>query len=307
LNEQEEAAWVAKHIAARGPKSKDCVVFAWAGRLLEGVAQELRNVGLTPYLAKKRNDLDTPPVRVVIQALRLAATRADREILRQLCVAWSRLTEETLDVEEVVALATTEGGDYLRGWSDAVAQRLEERPDWPEFNQVEGLHRQIRGTLVDGLDPAKLINGFLETAHATWAARFGEDLREELEIWQSLPIPPPTPRDLSAYLQAMDLTPKVSPRPPGSIPCFTVRAKGLGFDHVYLIGMAQEVFPSFQALKSPRRERALEEERRSCFVAITRAQETLTITWARRYNGWAKAPSMFLAEMFGRGPEDEGA
>jgi hypothetical protein len=76
----------------------------------------------------------------------------------------------------------------------------------------------------------------------------------------------------------MDLTPKVAPRPPGSIPCYTVHgAKGLEFDHVYLIGMAQEVFPSFQALKSPRRERAMEEERRSCFVAITRAQETLTI------------------------------
>ena len=310
LNDQEEAAWVAEHIAARVPNAKNCVVLARTGRLLEGVAQALRNVGLTPHLAKKRNDLDTPPVRVVIQALRLAATRADREILRQLCVAWSRLTEETLELEEVVALATTAGDDYLRGWSDAVAQRLEERPDWPELNHIEDLHGQLRDRLVDGFDPAGLIAGFLETAQATWAARFGADLQEELEIWKDLAVTtaPPNPRTLSAYLQAMDLTPKVTPRPPGSVPCYTVHgAKGLEFDHVYLIGMAQEVFPSFQALRSSQRERALEEERRSCFVAITRAQETLTITWAQRYNGWDKVPSMFLAEMFGSGPEDEGA
>ena len=307
-DEQEEAAWVAEHIAARGPNAKSCVVLARAGRLLDGVAQALRKVGLTPYLAKKRNDLDTPPVRVVIQALRLAATRADREILRQLCVAWSRLTEETLELEEVVALATTAGDDYLRGWSDAVAQRLDERPDWPELNHIEDLHRQIRDRLVDGFDPATLITGFWASAEGVWGERFGADLRDELEIWKDLAVAPPSPRTLSAYLQAMDLTPKVTPLPPGSIPCYTVHgAKGLEFDHVYLIGMAQEVFPSFQALKSPRRERALEEERRSCFVAITRAQETLTITWAKHYNGWPKADSMFLAEMFGRNAEDEGA
>ncbi|MBK9367903.1 MAG: ATP-dependent helicase [Deltaproteobacteria bacterium] len=91
------------------------------------------------------------------------------------------------------------------------------------------------------------------------------------------------------------------------MPCYTVHgAKGLEFDHVYLIGMAQEVFPSFQALRSSQRERALEEERRSCFVAITRAQETLTITWAQRYNGWSKGPSMFLEEMLPGRAEDEG-
>jgi DNA helicase-2/ATP-dependent DNA helicase PcrA len=42
----------------------------------------------------------------------------------------------------------------------------------------------------------------------------------------------------------------------------------------------------------------MEEERRSCFVAITRVQKTLTVTWARSYSGYAKKPSRFLKEMF---------
>jgi len=41
----------------------------------------------------------------------------------------------------------------------------------------------------------------------------------------------------------------------------------------------------------------MEEERRNCFVAITRVQQTLTITYASRYNGWSKRPSRFLREM----------
>ena len=74
-------------------------------------------------------------------------------------------------------------------------------------------------------------------------------------------------------------------------------SKGLEFKHVYLVGMAQEVFPSFQALKKGPYSREMEEERRNCFVAITRVQETLTLTRAGQYNGWSKQPSQFVGEM----------
>lgn len=35
----------------------------------------------------------------------------------------------------------------------------------------------------------------------------------------------------------------------------------------------------------------------NCFVAITRTNETLTLTFAENYNGWSKTPSRFLYEM----------
>ncbi|MYD85996.1 MAG: ATP-dependent helicase [Acidobacteria bacterium] len=96
----------------------------------------------------------------------------------------------------------------------------------------------------------------------------------------------------------MDLISK-APRPgPDAVRCMTVHgSKGLGFRHVYLIGMAQEVFPSFQALRKGPQSRELEEERRNCFVAITRVERTLTLTRAQRYHGYPKAPSQFLCEM----------
>ena len=73
--------------------------------------------------------------------------------------------------------------------------------------------------------------------------------------------------------------------------------QGLEFKNVFLIGMAEEVFPSYYATRKGPTSKEIEEERRSCFVAITRVQETLCISWAQRYNGYNKKPSRFLEEM----------
>ena len=103
---------------------------------------------------------------------------------------------------------------------------------------------------------------------------------------------------LNVYLQQMDLISK-APRPGSdAVRCMTMNgSKGLGFRHVYLIGMAQKVFPSFQALRKGPQSRELEEERRNCFVAVTRVERTLTLTRAQHYYGYRKAPSQFLGEM----------
>lgn len=75
-------------------------------------------------------------------------------------------------------------------------------------------------------------------------------------------------------------------------------AKGLEFPHVFLVGMEEGLFPHQMALDEPGR---LEEERRLCYVGITRAQKTLTLTSAesRRLHGrqMFPIPSRFLGEL----------
>ena len=58
-------------------------------------------------------------------------------------------------------------------------------------------------------------------------------------------------------------------------------AKGLEFPEVYLAGMEDGIFPSYMTLTAEDTEE-LEEERRLCYVGITRAMENLTLTCARR-------------------------
>jgi DNA helicase-2/ATP-dependent DNA helicase PcrA len=79
-------------------------------------------------------------------------------------------------------------------------------------------------------------------------------------------------------------------------------AKGLEFPIVFLVGLEQGLFPHFRSLDDPI---ALEEERRLCYVGITRAQEQLFISHAEeRSQYWgarsATVPSQFLREL----PED---
>lgn len=58
-------------------------------------------------------------------------------------------------------------------------------------------------------------------------------------------------------------------------------AKGLEFPHVYLAGMEDGIFPSYMTITGDDPEE-LEEERRLCYVGITRAEKELTLTCARR-------------------------
>ena len=84
----------------------------------------------------------------------------------------------------------------------------------------------------------------------------------------------------------------------GAVSLATIHgAKGLEFDTVYLTGLAEEVLPSWHSLKPGSDHALLEEERRSCFVAITRTNKHLILSRAHRYYGFRKRPSRFLGEM----------
>ncbi|MFZ1790552.1 MAG: UvrD-helicase domain-containing protein [Saprospiraceae bacterium] len=76
-------------------------------------------------------------------------------------------------------------------------------------------------------------------------------------------------------------------------------SKGLEFPYVFLCGFTDGVLPSAMSIKE-RRTRALEEERRLTYVAITRAEKAFYMTESEGYNfttGMKKYPSRFLFEI----------
>lgn len=77
-------------------------------------------------------------------------------------------------------------------------------------------------------------------------------------------------------------------------------AKGLEFDHVYLAGMEDGLFPSSMSINSGLA-KDIEEERRLCYVGITRARKTLTLTMAKvrmlRGETTFCIPSRFIREI----------
>jgi len=74
-------------------------------------------------------------------------------------------------------------------------------------------------------------------------------------------------------------------------------AKGLEFPHVFLVGLEEGVLPHREAIDAGN----VDEERRLMYVGLTRAQQTLQLSYCRtRKRGGEKvdcAPSRFLAEL----------
>ena len=76
-------------------------------------------------------------------------------------------------------------------------------------------------------------------------------------------------------------------------------AKGLGFPEVYIVGMEEGILPHHRSLEDD--EAGVPEERRLCYVGVTRAEERLTMSMCLTRKKWGKAretqPSRFLYEL----------
>ena len=130
-----------------------------------------------------------------------------------------------------------------------------------------------------------------------------KDLLEDIELFEETYQHytydrKPEERDLGDFLNYISLSPGKDLRNKGVALLTCHAAKGLEFDYVFLISLNQGIFPDYRAKEGSR---ALEEERRNCFVAITRTKEKLFISYTKckdtRYGLRHHEPSRFLKEM----------
>jgi len=108
-------------------------------------------------------------------------------------------------------------------------------------------------------------------------------------------------RSLAAFLEQVTLISDLERTDQGgeSVTLMTLHgAKGLEFSLVFMIGMEEKIFPHVRALDDPEQ---MEEERRLCYVGMTRARERLFLSNARRRRIFGQDqynhPSRFLADI----------
>ena len=298
-----EAAWVAASIATRPAVEREkCVVLARTKKLLDQVVDAMSEQNLVGYLAARKNEFESASLQWLHAMLRLANARSSRDFLRRVCKSFYSLEGIDLNVKDVIARSAAEEGDYLRSWIRSALSRDELSSGSREL--LSGSTTRLAERL-DFWAFEKKAFVWLDSLPDVAPDRDGifDEYDEEKTTWKDLvaDICAQYGRDevtLHLLLQELDLRSKSPASPKGGIPCFTIHAsKGLEFDHVYLVGMVEDQLPSWAAVKKGNDSHEMREERRNCFVAVTRAQETLSISYCDRLNGWSKQPSRFLSEM----------
>ena len=299
----DEADWVASDIALRAKSSLcNCVVLARTRRLLTEVLKALVSNDVSGYLAMRKDEFSSKPMVWLHAMLRLANARQDREQLRRVCNSFSSITDIELFVGDIISDSAVTDGDFLRAWCRSVL-----RQDLLACRTRKFLIPAVT-QLADRLDFrsfVKLSFEWFDDMSISDAETDGSlsEYQEEKGTWIGLvnEINSELGRNrvtLNVLLQGLDLRSKASSPPEGAVPCFTIHAaKGMEFDHVYLVGLVEDQLPSWSAVKKGTDSREMQEERRNCFVAVTRSQESLTMTYSRELFGWNKRPSRFLKEM----------
>ena len=166
---------------------------------------------------------------------------------------------------------------------------------------IEGYKQKLSG----GMRIAEVIDSLLnDTGYRTELEEEGEiECQARVENIEELKNKASRYEDLEEFLIDVALIADVDSYEDGQskITLMTLHsAKGLEFPAVYMTGMEEGLFPSSMSINSDDRSE-IEEERRLCYVGITRAMQKLTLTFARSrmVNGetmWSRA-SRFVDEI----------
>jgi len=301
-----EVAGVAQDIRQlHGAELGSVVVLGRNRKLLEGAQQALCNEGLPVVISQRKDAFVSTPFVWLRALLRLANDKQDRDSLEAVCGTFAQLTQVEVDPEEVVDRAQASHLGYLQHWIRVVRQRpltplakeaIDQTLHWlgegRDFRAFSRFALTWFGKLFSAREQVD--------SHSTSEACAGYE--EEKIVWEELM------RDitqslgdeltLEAFLQELQMRSKEPMPKPHTVTLMTIHGvKGKEFEHVYLIGLVEDELPSFQSRKKGDKSPEMEEERRNCFVAITRTVKTLTLSYAERYRGWPKKPSRFLSDM----------
>jgi DNA helicase-2/ATP-dependent DNA helicase PcrA len=293
----EEADGVADEIADVAIAERGQIAVLGRTRaVLQPVLDALKARGVTASIAVRRDRFVSPQFTWLQSCLDLSLRPSDRQAFTALAAAANRIAGLQLDVALLLAEAASTGTSYLEHWALAAEASQNEIA----MNLSAIALRLVRSRASWQKIVSEAITFLMTTADAPNGVV--SDAAEDKAAWETahraIRAEKGASPDLDEFLQGMKLRPKEPPPDPTAVRLLTIHAaKGLEFDRVWLVGMAESVLPSWQSLKYNAPPSELEEERRNCFVGITRTKKQLVLTRAEQYQGYRKSPSRFLEEM----------
>ncbi len=306
---REEAAWVAgqiRRILDEEPDSKVAVLYR-ANFLSRNFEDVLTERGMPYALVGSVAFFGRMEVKDLLAYLRIVFNPEDDVALLRIINTPPRgIGNSTVDLLTEAALSQ----------NTPVLQAMREKAGDPQLptrtsNSIRNFQKLVDkwAGLRDQIPMAELMGTILEDVHykemlqkQETAAEAENRLANLEELMRAAAESEERGESISDFLDRASLSSELDHLDPNAhIALMTLHSsKGLEFDAVFLAGMEEGLFPHSQSMNS---REDIEEERRLCYVGITRARRKLFITWTpyrKNYGpdaGFAASMSRFLEEM----------
>jgi len=305
LDETDEARWVVEQVRRlveeEGVRLDEVAIFYRTNAQSRSLEEALARAALPYSVVGGLRFYDRREVRDVLAYLRLVVNPAD-------VVSFRRAANVPRRGVGDVSLARLE--DFARRLGMPIAEAAEHASEagvkgraaagLSELSRILG---DLRRALLDGLGPERMVEEVLERTGylAALASEEGHEAEGRVENLVELASGAAEFSSLEEMLESVALVADADQAAEGTGRCtlMTVHtAKGLEFDVVFIVGMEEGIFPHARSVGQPAEE---EEERRLCYVALTRARRRLFCSSALTRNLWGTSqsnpPSRFLDEI----------
>lgn len=278
-----------------------CAVLVRAGFVAEPILEALREAGLAVQMVSERETEMPREILGAIAWLRLALSRSVGR--RGGAEEWDAAADDAfrrtcaMPRREMSGQAFARLRQFATETAEPLAACVEQAPlsdaERQGFADVLATARRI----ADGIDPRRS-SPAVALRLAAEESGLADPLARSAPLrrsWTTLLARADRLGSVADFAEAAALGAlDVEPEGPDSIQVMTLhRAKGLEFDHVFMAGLEEGVFPSRRA----ENEGSLPEERRLFYVGLTRARHTLHLSWVERRRQWKSKPSRFIAEI----------
>ena len=311
-DESEEAGWVAQTVRSlhgQGLGYSDVAVFYRTNAQSRVLEDALRRASIPYVIVGGVRFYERREIKDIIAYLRLVVNPADDVAFRRAIAAPSRgVGKATLD--RLADAARARGVSLLAACAEVPADlTTKARRALDDFARLIGRLAEWRATVAVPafIDEVTIASGYRDALKAERTAEADARLEnieelvaasEEFGVTQELAGVESV--RLEAFLDSIALVADVDSLDDDAegVTLMTLHsAKGLEFPAVFLTGMEEGVFPHSRSMDDAEE---LEEERRLCYVGITRAEQRLWLSYAlhRRIQGYGLGePSRFLLEI----------
>lgn len=279
----------------------DVVILARTRKLLDKFHIYLQKQNIPSVIVQRKDEFESIPMVWLYSILTLLHEPLNKRSLEKLCGTSYQIYSEYYDPDEIIQMSHENQMNYINNWLELATLHHS------HFN--DSILSMIKEYLDGRRDIIMLIENTLEIIDINIIGKkedspsfdypnYVEEKKVFLDIVQKIRHQHGKNMKIGLLLQELKLYSKETPPTPQDIQLMTIHgSKGKEYDYVYIIGCVEDEIPSYYSIREGHDSSEMEEERRNCFVAITRTKKVLTFSYAKNYFSHLKKPSRFLSEM----------